>query len=59
METGTAKETEMQNEMIGATQLMSIKLLVTIANGDLDAIAAAKAELASRGLDLTGNWVGF
>ena len=49
----------MQNEMIGATQLMSIKLLVTIANGDLDAIAAAKAELASRGLDLTGNWVGF
>ena len=49
----------MQNEMIGATQLMSIKLLVAIANGDLDAIEAAKLELASRGLDLTGNWLGF
>ena len=34
-------------------------LLISAANGVLDLVEIAKAELASRGLDLAGNWVGF
>lgn len=34
-------------------------LLVAIANGLLDPTQLAKNELANRGLDLDGNWVGF
>ena len=34
-------------------------LLLAIAHGLIDPIAAAKSELASRGLDRDGQWVGF
>lgn len=35
------------------------QLLVQIANGMIDPVASAKAELANRGLNLNGEWVGF
>ncbi len=34
-------------------------LLVAIANGEIDPVELAKSELANRGMDLDGNWVGF
>ena len=34
-------------------------LLLAIAHGLIDPIAAAKSELANRGLDQNGQWVGF
>jgi hypothetical protein len=35
------------------------ELLTAIANGQLDAVELAKAELANRGLDNSGYWIGF
>lgn len=35
------------------------ELLVAIANGSIDARALAQKELANRGLNQEGNWVGF
>jgi hypothetical protein len=37
----------------------SASLLLTIAAGLLDPVALARRELASRGLDADGAWVGF
>jgi hypothetical protein len=34
-------------------------LLVAAANGQVDLLAFAKRELANRGLDQNGQWVGF
>ena len=34
-------------------------LLSKIAKGEIDANFYARAELANRGLDLNGNWIGF
>lgn len=34
-------------------------LLLKIANGDLDAMALVKKELANRGIDKNGAWAGF
>ncbi len=34
-------------------------LLTKIAHGDIDAEFYARRELANRGLDLNGNWIGF
>ncbi len=34
-------------------------LLVKIAKGEVDAEFYARKELANRGLDLNGNWIGF
>lgn len=35
------------------------ELLVKIASGEIDAQELARQELANRGLDLSGQWVGF
>lgn len=35
------------------------ELLVKIVNGEIDAKQLAEAQLKNRGLDNTGNWVGF
>lgn len=40
-------------------QMAQTRLLVAAANGSIDLTAMARAELASRGLDVTGRWVGF
>lgn len=34
-------------------------LLVKIANGELNCVEIAKRHLENRGLDISGNWVGF
>lgn len=39
--------------------MSGVELLTKIAKGELDAAAIAKWELANRGLDLDGKWVGF
>ena len=44
---------------LGFIQLVDAKILVAVARGDLDLNAVARRELASRGLDQTGKWVGF
>lgn len=36
-----------------------ISLVLAIARGELDAVALARREMATRGLDRTGAWVGF
>lgn len=40
-------------------QMADTRLLVAAAAGTIDLNAMARAELASRGLDQAGNWVGF
>lgn len=39
--------------------ITDVELLVMIANEQIDPVALAKKELANRGLDIDGNWVGF
>ena len=40
-------------------QLALNKVLVAVANGELDLNNLARKELANRGLDKQGQWVGF
>lgn len=40
-------------------QTTETDLLVAIANGLIDPIELVKKELANRGLDLNGKWIGF
>ncbi len=44
---------------LGFIQLAAIKVLAAVANGELDLNALACKELANRGLEIQGNWVGF
>lgn len=40
-------------------QTIAAQILASIARGDVDPVVLAKRELASRGLDQNGKWVGF
>lgn len=42
----------------GAVQLFSKQFLLAVASGQVDANALLKEELASRGYDKGGNWIG-
>lgn len=42
-----------------AIQPFTTALLIKIARGDVNMKKLAREELANRGLDLTGTWVGF
>ena len=44
---------------IGFIQIADTKVLAAVARGEIDLNRIAREELASRGLDLSGNWVGF
>ncbi|MEK0418738.1 MAG: hypothetical protein RI949_2744 [Pseudomonadota bacterium] len=44
---------------LGFIQTALTKVLSAAAAGELDLNRLAREELASRGLDLEGNWVGF
>ena len=44
---------------LGFIQLALNKVLVAVANGELDLNNLASKELANRGLDKQGQWVGF
>jgi len=44
---------------LGAIQLLSNQVLAAVAQGKLDLNQVALENLAARGLDKNGNWVGF
>lgn len=44
---------------IGFIQIASAKVLAAVARGEIDLNRIAREELASRGLGLHGEWVGF
>ena len=44
---------------IGFIQIAEAKVLAAVARGEIDLNRIAKEELASRGLGLHGEWVGF
>lgn len=44
---------------IGFIQIAPAKLLAAVARGEIDLNRIAREELASRGLGLNGEWVGF
>jgi len=44
---------------IGFIQTANTKVLAAVARGELDLNRIAREELAARGLDLNGVWVGF
>lgn len=44
---------------IGFIQIAPAKVLAAVARGDIDLNRIAKEELAARGLDMRGDWVGF
>lgn len=44
---------------LGFIQLALNKVLVAVANGEIDLNNLARKELANRGLDKQGQWVGF
>lgn len=44
---------------IGFIQIADTKVLAAVARGEIDLNRIAREELASRGLDQSGNWVGF
>lgn len=46
-------------EALEYLQTFPVKLLVATLRGDLDLNAVARFELANRGLDREGRWVGF
>jgi hypothetical protein len=57
----TYEEVEIADDLNPAFifSLTKMDLLVQIANGSIDALQLAKDELANRGLNLKGEWVGF
>jgi hypothetical protein len=44
---------------LGFIQLADAKVLTAVARGELDLNRVAREELANRGLDARGRWVGF
>lgn len=46
-------------DQIGFIQLADVEVLAAVARGELDLNRIAREELASRGLDDQGQWVGF
>ena len=44
---------------IGFIQIAMTKVLAAVARGELDLNRLAREELAARGLDANGTWVGF
>ena len=44
---------------LGFIQIAATKVLAAVARGELDLNRLAREELASRGLDQNGVWVGF
>ncbi len=57
--TTPAVATETLQDAVGAFQTLSVDVLAAIARGEIDALALVAKELAGRGLNLHGEWVGF
>lgn len=54
----TEQTTLTQDELL-SIQSLPFKLILAAANGQVDLNAMARDELANRGLDQSGKWVGF
>ena len=54
-----AEQTALTQDELLSIQTLPIKLILAAANGQIDLNEMARDELANRGLDLTGKWVGF
>lgn len=54
----TEQTTLTQDELL-SIQVLPLKLILAAANGQVDLNEMARNELANRGLDLSGKWVGF
>lgn len=46
-------------DQIGFIQIADTQVLAAVARGEIDLNRIAREELASRGLDAQGRWVGF
>jgi hypothetical protein len=55
----TYQNTEFTVDDLGFIQTALNKVLAAAARGELDLNRLAREEMASRGLDREGNWVGF
>ena len=55
----TYRNTEFTVDELGFIQTALNKVLAAAARGELDLNRLAREEMASRGLDRDGNWVGF
>ncbi len=53
------KATTFTVDELGFIQIALNKVLVAVANGELDLNDLARKELANQGLDKQGQWVGF
>lgn len=47
------------DDVEGVIQLMKNEVLAAVINGEIDLNEVARLEMASRGLDKKGAWVGF
>ena len=54
-----AKGTGFTIDDLGFIQIVDVRILTSVAQGRLDLNDLARQELANRGLDVTGAWVGF
>ena len=54
-----SKATSFTIDDLGFMQLAATKVLAAVARGELDLNTVARCELANRGLDHNGQWVGF
>ena len=55
----TYRSTEFTVDGLGFIQIALNKVLAAAARGELDLNQLAREEMASRGLDLKGDWVGL
>jgi hypothetical protein len=55
----TYRNTEFTVDELGFMQTALNKVLAAAARGELDLNRLAREEMAARGLDLQGTWVGF
>ncbi|MEC5115776.1 hypothetical protein WMO32_06995 [Xanthomonas oryzae pv. oryzicola] len=46
-------------DLIAQFQALDPRFLLVLHHGDVDAVAVARRELAMRGVDGSGRWVGF
>ena len=53
------ENTELTYDELAILQLATTRLLSEVAKGNIDLNSMAKRELANRGLDQNGAWVGF
>lgn len=53
------KQTTLSQDELLSIQTLPLKLILAAANGQIDFNEMARNELANRGLDLSGKWVGF